>query len=173
MSQYCPNCGAQLDDNDRFCGKCGEPLQSLEDFEARPAYSRGQNDSREHNKSGGVKKVAVVLVLMAIVAAFILPFVPAPGYIGNFKIEGSWKSTSQERYDGIAENAIITFDGRNCNVLTPLATYAFYKERGKYYLDCTSIFNATYSAHFSVEIVDKNNIKLIEGRQVIPLKRVS
>ncbi len=89
----------------------------------------------------------------------------------DFSIVGAWKNVGETTHNQIQPGAIISFDGKNCNVFSPKDTYALYKDSGKYRLDCTSILGGTIS--YTVEIIDNDNIHLITPiNTVIKLKRV-
>lgn len=90
---------------------------------------------------------------------------------GKFSIEGKWKNIGTGTFGQIQNNAIVVFDGKNCNVFSPADTYAFYKDGNNYKLDCTSLlFSETLS--FSVEVVDNSHINLYYGSDCVELQRI-
>ena len=89
----------------------------------------------------------------------------------DFSIVGTWKNVGESTHNQMQKGAIISFDGKNCNVVSPQDTYALYKDGGSYRLDCTSLLGGTVS--YTVEIIDNDNIHLITPvNTVIELKRV-
>lgn len=52
---YCPNCGNQNDDNNKFCWKCGEPLQD-----------DNQNENNDH-KSKNLKYAPLLCIIIVLV----------------------------------------------------------------------------------------------------------
>ena len=91
--------------------------------------------------------------------------------IDNFSIIGKWKNVGDYTYGQAQKGAIITFNGTNCNFFSPKDTYAFYKDGDDYTLDCTSPLADTVS--FTVKIVDEDNIDVVNGSNIVELKRVS
>ena len=57
----CPNCGAELDDDVRFCPDCGEPLAG-----------RKNRGGRKGIGCGGIFKVLKVLAIIAVVIFFLI-----------------------------------------------------------------------------------------------------
>ncbi|MCF0239081.1 MAG: hypothetical protein HUJ62_01300, partial [Streptococcus gallolyticus] len=91
----------------------------------------------------------------------------------NFKIEGKWKSVGTWGVGQAQPGSIVTFDGKNCNLVSPSDTYAFYKQGNGYILDATTaLFSQNTS--FNVKIIDNNNIELSagSGTNVTKLQRV-
>lgn len=91
--------------------------------------------------------------------------------IDNFSIIGKWKNIGTDTYGQAQKGAIIIFNGTNCNFFSPKDTYAFYKDGDDYTLDCTSPLADTVS--FTVKIVDEDNIDVVNGSNIVELKRVS
>ena len=91
--------------------------------------------------------------------------------INNFSIIGKWKNVGTYTYGQAQKGSIIVFDGANCNFFSPNDTYAFYKDGDNYRLDCTSPLADTVS--FTVKIVDENNIDIVNGSNIVELKRVN
>ncbi len=91
--------------------------------------------------------------------------------VGNFSIEGKWKNVGEGTWGQMQEGAIIVFDGVNCNVFSPMDTYAFYDDGSGYVLDCTSPLGDTVD--LDVDVVSDNEIILTVGDNTIELARVS
>ena len=91
--------------------------------------------------------------------------------VGNFSIEGKWKNVGTDTWGQMQEGAIIVFDGVNCNVFSPMDTYAFYDDGSGYVLDCTSPLGDTVD--LDVDVVNENEIILSVGNSTIELARVS
>ncbi len=89
----------------------------------------------------------------------------------GFSIEGKWKNVGSATFGQVQQGSIVIFDGKNCNVYSPKDTYAFYKDGKQYRLDCTGLLFAE-NLSFTVKVVDKNNIELDTGSNVLKLKRV-
>ncbi len=49
---FCPNCGNNLSDNDKFCPKCGKSLLSLEDTTKCPKCGEDRKDGNFCTKCG-------------------------------------------------------------------------------------------------------------------------
>ena len=89
----------------------------------------------------------------------------------SFAIEGKWKNVGNDTYGQVQSGSIVTFDGKNCNVVSPSDTYALSKSGDTYRLDCTTLlFSETHS--FDVGVVDNDNIELRLGSTVLQLQRV-
>jgi hypothetical protein len=113
-----------------------------------------------------MKKARIIVLLLAL-----LLLLSACGGKGGFSIEGKWKNVGSATFGQVQANAIVVFDGTNCNFFSPKDTYAFYKDSNQYKLDCTGLlFSETLS--FSVKVVDKDNIEVDTGSGVLKLKRV-
>ncbi len=90
---------------------------------------------------------------------------------GKFSIEGKWKNVGSTTFGQVQKDAVVIFNGTNCNFFSPRDTYAFYKEGSRYKLDCTSfLFSETLT--FNVKVVNKDNIEVDTGSDVLKLKRV-
>lgn len=89
----------------------------------------------------------------------------------DFRIEGKWKNTGEDTWGQVQKNAIVTFNGTNCNFFSPYDTYAFYKNGSDYQLDTTS-FMSTDTVSFTVKIIDENHIDAYTGSSIIELTRV-
>lgn len=89
----------------------------------------------------------------------------------SFDITGKWKNVGSYGFGQAQPNAIVAFDGTNCNFFSPQDTYAFYKDGDNYRLDCTS-FMSTATTSFIMKIVDNNNIDVYYGDSITELKRV-
>ena len=89
----------------------------------------------------------------------------------SFAIEGKWKNTGSGQFGQMQPGAIITFDGKNCNVYSPNDTYAFYTENGQYRLDVTGLLGGTPS--FTVTVIDNDHISMTTGASdTVELTRV-
>lgn len=112
-------------------------------------------------------KRSVFIFLIIIVA---LMLVSCSGS-SSFEINGKWKNTGSEGFGQAQPGSIIIFDEKNCNFYSPSDTYAFYKDNGRYVLDITSLlFGENMS--FTVDVKDKDNIEITNGRWVVKLTRV-
>lgn len=101
------------------------------------------------------------------------PVAPQKSYTSpkKFTIEGKWKNVGTYTFGQVQSGSIIVFDGTNCNVFSPMDTYAFYKDGDEFKLDCTSfLFSETLS--FVVKIVDKEHIDIYRGANYLEMKKV-
>ena len=90
----------------------------------------------------------------------------------KFSIEGKWKNVGTYTFGQVQSGSIVVFDGTNCNVFSPMDTYAFYKEGDEYKLDCTSfLFSDTLS--FTVKIIDKEHINIYNGSNYLDMEKIS
>lgn len=88
----------------------------------------------------------------------------------DFAIEGKWKNIGTQGFGQAQPGAIVSFDGVNCNFYSPKDTYAFYKDNGKWVLDCTNVlWRDTLS--FEVEIIGSDMINVIYGNIITELER--
>ena len=89
----------------------------------------------------------------------------------KFEIEGKWKSVGDYGFGQAQPGNIVSFDGTHCNFFSPMDTYALSENGDTYTLDVTSLLGDSLS--FSVEVVNKDNIKLTFGSNTTELQRVS
>ncbi len=90
----------------------------------------------------------------------------------EFAIEGQWKNVGEYTFGQVQEDAIIDFDGKECNLYSPSDTYSFYKNKNgdNYTLECTSLaFSETLK--FDVEVIDSGHINLHFDNHVLELQR--
>lgn len=122
-----------------------------------------------------MKKVLTLLLILILIGSLAAcsssSVSPADSSSSGFSIVGTWKNVGDTTHNQIQKGAIISFNGTNCNVVSPHDTYAFYQDGGSYRLDCTSVLGGTVS--YKVEIIDNDNIHLITPvNTVIELTRV-
>ena len=116
---------------------------------------------------GFVVKLGAILTTIAIT----LTLVACGSGASSFSIEGKWKNTGTGTYGQMQSGAIVTFDGKNCNVFSSGDTYAFYKEDGAYRLDVTGLLGGSPS--FAVTIIDNDHISMTTGSSTtVELTRV-
>jgi hypothetical protein len=116
-------------------------------------------------KNMNTKKQFLLAVALIVSLIFIL------AACGGFDIKGNWKVVGGTGSGQMQRDAVIVFDGDNCNVYSPNDTYAFYEDDGAYKLDVTGLLGGNLS--FDVEVKDKNNIELSsDGEVKAELKRV-
>ena len=118
--------------------------------------------------NGRVTRRTAKLITLALAVALILGALAACGG-GKFSIEGKWKSVGSYGFGQAQPGSIVSFDGMHCNLYSPADTYALREEDGQYYLDATSLLADTVT--FSVEVTDKDNIKLLYGGTTTELQR--
>ncbi len=97
--------------------------------------------------------------------------VPVYAQVDGFTIEGRWKSVGDYGFGQAQPDAVIVFDGWNCNFCSPQDTYAFYPEGGWYRLDVTG-FGSGDTQSFTVKTVDAEHIGVIAGGYTTELVRV-
>ena len=90
--------------------------------------------------------------------------------VNNFSIEGKWKNVGEDTYGQAQKNAIIAFDGTNCNFFSPRDTYAFYQNGDGYKLECTSPLGDTVS--FTVNTIDNDYIDIHFSDGTVELTRL-
>ena len=89
-----------------------------------------------------------------------------------FTIEGKWKNVGDFTFGQVQKGAVVVFDGKKCNVVSPADTYAFYKDGDDYKLECTTLlFSQTLT--FIVEVEDNDHIKVYNGSHYLEMSRVS
>ena len=155
MSKFCTKCGAEHEENARFCGKCGNPFSATEVNEA-PACSNPEvtNDQPEVDntlqtevpKKKSKKKIIAIAVGAVIVIAAILVALFATGTIGNGG--GSGKKDDMKSPEGVVMayiNAIKNKDAKtlvNCmpayqyeGIYTKELAIAMFEESLKYLPD--------------------------------------
>ena len=67
---YCGKCGTKLEQDDKFCPKCGEPVDDIEDVEGVEEV-----DDQEGQEEQAEKKKKKVIAIFAITIIFILGFI--------------------------------------------------------------------------------------------------
>ncbi|MDR1642743.1 MAG: hypothetical protein LBT59_23885 [Clostridiales bacterium] len=80
----------------------------------------------------------------------------------KFSIEGKWLQTGEDTHGQIQKGSIIKFDGYNCNVWSPIDTYAFYQEGGEFNLNISGFLFGDVMT-YKVIIIDNDNIELRPG----------
>lgn len=97
---------------------------------------------------------------------------PEPANIPDFDVYGKWKNVGDDEYGQMRKNAVVVFDGVNCNVYSPKDTYALESNGdGTYHLTVTGLLGGSPS--FTVIPIDQNNMVLENGDSTqIHLKRV-
>ncbi len=64
--KYCPNCGKQLKDDARFCGKCGNPVREIRPAEIRAAETAaGPAKRKKQKKKKGYLSFILVFAVLA------------------------------------------------------------------------------------------------------------
>ena len=179
----CPKCGRQLPEGSAFCQYCGARIGN----EAVKANKSGIGDSISNSKQPAVRKdllkylsIGIVAIALIVAGCVAIPkLISSSGNSGNsvknFQIEGTWKNIGNDTCAQIQHGSVVKFDGTNCNVYSPMDTYAFYKDGSNYHLTCTSFF-AHDSMEFVVTVKDKNHISMDyygRGETVVELERVS
>lgn len=76
----------------------------------------------------------------------------------EFSIEGKWRRVGDKGFGQAQPGAIVVFDGKNCNVLSPNDTYSLSNDNGKYKLYVTGLLGGNVS--FNVIIEDNDHITL-------------
>ena len=92
-------------------------------------------------------------------------------FIGDFSIEGKWKSIGESGFGQAQPGAIVVFDGTNCNFFSPKDTYAIYQDGDTYKLDVTSYLFAE-ALTFTVNTIDEDHIVITSGQMVTELERI-
>ena len=114
-----------------------------------------------------MKRGTVFLVSLTVLATLLLAACGGD----KFEIEGKWKSVGSYGFGQAQPGSIISFDGTHCNLFSPMDTYALTKNGDAYTLDVTSLLGDTLS--FSVEVVNKDNVRLTLGGNTTELQRAS
>ena len=176
---YCNKCGTKIPDDSRFCPKCGNGIDPIL-IQANDHSS----DNKEINKENFVdylkelseaakskgKRFWITLgavVLLIIILSEALAYISsnkslmATSYEQEFIIEGKWQSVGDHGIGMAQPGAIVTFDGQNCNVLSPMDNYAFEQNGSSYRLYVSGVMGGNVS--FDVEVEDYGNIVLNPG----------
>jgi len=193
-SVICPGCGAvyrrkvasqqsRTNSNQNNSKKTAAPAYDKAGFDTTASKvikktSSSPNDNIEKNQKKQRKSPPSLLVriliaaLVFVIYTFIQSQHPTNMFFRPFSIEGKWKNTGSYTYGQVQNGAIVSFDGTNCNVVSPADTYAFYKNGSNYRLDCTTmLFSETQS--FTVKVTDKNHISIYVGNNSLDLSRIS
>ncbi len=174
----CPFCGAPVKREMKFCPSCGRksvaaPIKDKPavsgnagaGVDRRQAPAAGNDHAKQSEKKRDRLSLVVTLLLIAaLLIAIFCFFIPRISALlpHSFSIEGKWKNLSQNTYGQVQSGAIVSFNGKNCNFISPSDIYAFYKEGNNYVLDCTTmLFSETES--FPVVVLDRNHIKVYTG----------
>lgn len=86
----------------------------------------------------------------------------------EFYIEGKWRSVGDEGFGQAQPGAIVVFDGKNCNLLSPNDTYSLSNDNGEYKLYVTGLlggnvtFNITLEDNDHIILNDKTELERIE-----------
>ena len=91
MARYCTNCGARLDGNPRFCGKCGRPCVEAN---GRPHIPHGDTVRRDRPSSGIGKFLAGTAI-----GAFFMHFFG--GSSRTFASNSTYTNSSEHFHDTI------------------------------------------------------------------------
>lgn len=120
--------------------------------------------------AGGAQHERVKVIAFGLAVLLMIGMLASCGS-SKFEIEGKWKSVGSYGFGQAQPGNIVSFDGTHCNFYSPADTYALRNEDGNYYLDVTGLL--ADSMTFSVEVVNKDNIKLSYGGSTTELQRVS
>lgn len=108
---FCNKCGAKIEDNAKFCVKCGQPVQGQKTPEYQGNFlpdipigtAEQENNvttSKEHGH--GKRLIGIILLLLLIVA-----LIGVIGYLGYSMID---RNTRQEEYSGYMKQAASCYD---------------------------------------------------------------
>ena len=187
---YCNKCGTRIPDDSRFCPKCGNGvapisthLNSLniagKDVRDEENYSNvALKESSDASKGVGAKiliTVGAVILLIIILSMAIAGTTSNKSSTAskeqNFTIEGKWKSVGDHGIGMAQPGAIVTFDGQNCNVISPMDTYAFEQNGNSFRLYVSGVMGGNVS--FDVVVENYNDITLDPGTgNVTKLRRM-
>ena len=90
---YCINCGKKVKDEDKFCIKCGNKLNST-------------NNNQNKEKADGAAITSLILGLISLLLVFTLSILVSPLYITGLIFGLASKSKSSEKKAGIIINII-------------------------------------------------------------------
>ena len=69
LKEYCKNCGLPLDENERFCPRCGVKRASENDSGSSEDefYTNGEEKKGKADENGSKKTVAIVFAVIAVI----------------------------------------------------------------------------------------------------------
>jgi len=129
---------------------------------------KGNTVQRLHKPTSPKFLRRVLAITLAAIIAISLSFVVV-SILKPFDIQGSWISTGDRGWGQAQPGAVIAFDGTNCNLYSPMDTYALSREGKTYQLFVTSLLGETIK--FNVQILSNKEIKVIYGNTLIELRR--
>lgn len=80
--KYCPNCGTGVDENNKFCSNCGQPLKIVNDNSnpnVAPQY-HSQPPSKKRNSTGSIIVFVILLIILIFPAVRYFLNLPATNY---------------------------------------------------------------------------------------------
>lgn len=147
--KFCPNCGAQLDDTDKFCTKCGSDVRNITSSQINPQPTTRVEHTVPQNKNRGNflnNKFKYIIIAVAVICAI--------GGFGFYK----YRTSPAHNPNNPLSNQTITFTKYEDE--TYLSKDSFNKIEDNIVIKCMK------SYHFSPKVVqDVKKFNIIKGME--------
>lgn len=145
--KFCPNCGAQLDDTDKFCTRCGSDVRNITSSQINPQPTTRVEHTVPQNKNRGNflnNKFKYIIIAVAVICA-----------IGGFY---KYRTSPAHNPNNPLSNQTITFTKYEDE--TYLSKDSFNKIEDNIVIKCMK------SYHFSPKVVqDVKKFNIIKGME--------
>lgn len=147
--KFCPNCGAQLDDTDKFCTRCGSDVRNITSSQINPQPTTRVEHTVPQNKNRGNflnNKFKYIIIAVAVICAI--------GGFGFYK----YRTSPAHNPNNPLSNQTITFTKYEDE--TYLSKDSFNKIEDNIVIKCMK------SYHFSPKVVqDVKKFNIIKGME--------
>lgn len=147
--KFCPNCGAQLDDTDKFCTKCGSDVRNITSSQINPQPTTRVEHTVPQNKNRGNflnNKFKYIIIAVVVICAI--------GGFGFYK----YRTSPAHNPNNPLSNQTITFTKYEDE--TYLSKDSFNKIEDNIVIKCMK------SYHFSPKVVqDVKKFNIIKGME--------
>ena len=147
--KFCPNCGAQLDDTDKFCTRCGSDVRNITSSQINPQPTTRVEHTVPQNKNRGNflnNKFKYIIIAVAVICAI--------GRFGFYK----YRTSPAHNPNNPLSNQTITFTKYEDE--TYLSKDSFNKIEDNIVIKCMK------SYHFSPKVVqDVKKFNIIKGME--------
>lgn len=98
MAKYCPNCGAELVEEAKFCGSCGykfEQMPQQPQQPEQPIQPQGYMPPATPGKSSKMMKGIIALIVIIVIVVIVI-FIFTSGVTNTSPLVGTWDSSFAE-----------------------------------------------------------------------------